>query len=62
MYKPEPWYVVIIDTPEGRRIGIDRLSSGMDINTSVSNPLLYDEAVQLCKELSEQLNIKQFEH
>lgn len=57
----ELWYVVIVDTPEGRRIDIDQVSSGVDLDQTISNPLPYEDAAQLCKELSEQLNIKQFE-
>lgn len=57
----ELWYVVIVDTPGGKRIGIDQVSSGVDPLDAISNPMPYKDAAQYCHTLSEQLDIKMFE-
>lgn len=56
----ELWQVIIVDTPEGKYIGIDQLSSGINPMDALSNPMSEKEASQLCKELSVQLNIPLF--
>ena len=53
----ELWYVVIVHTQNGRRIGIDTERSN-----SLSEAMSEEEALELASELSEDMGIPQFDN